>query len=324
MMRRAGLIGLACSLTVCSCAMPPGTAQVASTRDGTDTTVSRPIPGVRVVLAPVLDGGRAGWCISTARTFASNSAWNGGCGAARPSTGPIFDESCNGNETTYVIVLTRGDVADVAVTGGGPIATESNSALPDGLRGAAIELPGYRIAAKPMRGGGPWSPCPRVTALDADGEALDQQGRPATPLMFQLPTRAWEAPAHPPSGVCRLSSTRLPRETVADEGTVATRVRSFPQLIGHAFISCTETTYIYKGEHHLPAAVLLSATRPGAEPPGLPGAKPFAGHASVFEAPPDMFARRIRGAWLVVQEEDKIGAAVPVELLESLRASVQL
>lgn len=85
---------------------------------------------------------------------------------------------------------------------------------------------------------------------------------------------------------------------------VPTRVRPFPELVGQAFISCTETTYFYNKEHDLPAAVLLDAARPGAVPPGLLGMKPLAGHPSVFTAPPDMFARRIRGAWLVVQEED--------------------
>jgi hypothetical protein len=35
-----------------------------------------------------------------------------------------------------------------------------------------------------------------------------------------------------------------------------------------------------------------------------------------------MAARRIPGAWLVVEEEDRIGFRVPVELLEDLRATI--
>lgn len=111
---------------------------------------------------------------------------------------------------------------------------------------------------------------------------------------------------------------------MAIEGTAATRVRPFPELLGQAFISCAETTYFYQDNHDLPAAVLVDAARPGAVPPGLPGMEPLAGHPSVFEAPPDMFARRVRGAWLVVEEEDNIGPSVPVELLEHLRARVHL
>jgi hypothetical protein len=52
--------------------------------------------------------------------------------------------------------------------------------------------------------------------------------------------------------------------------------------------------------------------------------KPLPGHPSVFEGPQDRFARRIRGAWLVVQEEDNIGPSVPLELLEHLHATVHL
>lgn len=96
------------------------------------------------------------------------------------------------------------------------------------------------------------------------------------------------------------------------------------QLLGHAFITCAETTYLYRDEHHLPTAVLLNAARPGAEPSGLPGMKPLAGHPLVFEAPPTRFARHVRGAWLVVEEEDNIGPSVPVELLEHWRATIRL
>ncbi len=210
------------------------------------------------------------------------------------------------------------------MAGGAPIPTESNSTLPDGLRGAAIELPGYRIVPKSYSVGYPWLPCPRVIPLDANGKPSDKQGRSGNRLAVPLPRRYWYPPARPPSGVCQLTATRLPRETVAIEGVVVTHVRPFPELLGQAFISCADTTYFYQNNHDLPAAVLLDAAHPGAPPPGLPGMKPVAGHPSVFEVPPDMFARRIRGAWLVVEEEDNIGPRVPVELLEHLRATVHL
>jgi hypothetical protein len=105
---------------------------------------------------------------------------------------------------------------------------------------------------------------------------------------------------------------------------VALRVKPFPELLGQAFISCAETTYIYRDEHHLPAAVLLNASHPGATPPPLSGMQPLAGHPGISEVPPDRYVRRIHGAWLVVQEEDNIGPSVPVELLEHLRATVHL
>jgi hypothetical protein len=313
---------LVCAVVVSSCSGEDGTSSGAPTRH---TVVSRPVPGVRVGLAPMLDGGYAGWCVVKTRTSTSKKgSGGGGCGGTRTSTGPIFFETCDAITTPYVLanvrVLTRGDVAAVTVVGGSPIPTESNSTLPDGLRAAAIELPGYRVIAKPLAAPDPWSPCPLVTALDVNAKPIKEQGRPGIPLAFRLPTRYWEEPARPSSGVCRLTSTRLSREIVAYEGTVTTRLRPFPELLGQAFISCAETTYLYRNEHHLPAAVLLDAARPGTRPPGLPGMKPLPGHPSIFEAPPHRFARRIRGAWLVVQEEDNIGPSVPVELLERLRA----
>jgi hypothetical protein len=111
---------------------------------------------------------------------------------------------------------------------------------------------------------------------------------------------------------------------VAGEGSVTIRIKPVPQLIGQAFISCVETSYVYMKEHEIPAAVLLDAAHPGTTPPDLPGMKPLAGHPSIFETPPNRFARRIRGAWLVVQEEDSIGPRVSVELLEHLHAIIDL
>jgi hypothetical protein len=320
MIRFSGLVAaLAGMVVMSSCSSAGGTDSSASMRH---TVVSRPVPGVRIGLTPMLDGGYAGWCIARTDTYDSGKDSGPICTGARSSSGPIFVETCSGNISTEVVVLTRKEVASVAVAGGTPIPTESNATLPDGLRAAAIELPGYRIVPKSFTAGYPWRPCPHVTALDVNAKPIDKQGRSGIPLAFRLPRRKWEEPARPPSGDCRLTSTQLPEETVAAEGTVAIRVRPFPELLGQAFISCVETTYLYRDEHHLPAAVLLDAARPGAAPPSLPGMKPLAGHPSVFAAPPNRFARRVRGAWLVVEEEDNIGPSVPLKLLERLHATV--
>jgi hypothetical protein len=332
--RFAGLAtALVCVVVVSACSSAGGTFSGASMRHA---VVSRSMPGIRVGLTPSISG-YAGWCIATTRASTSGKGddgdGGGGCTGARTSTGPIVVESCSGDQTVsvlkapvataYVVVLTRGEVAAVAVAGGRPIPTESNSTLPAGLRAAAIELPGYRIVVPPTVAS-LWSPCPRVTPFSANGRAIREQGRPANRLAVPLPRRYWYPPARPPSGVCQLASTRLPRETLVIEGIVATRVRPFPELLGQAFISCASTTYFYQNNHDIPTAVLLDAAHPGSVPPGLPGMKPLPGHPSVFEAPPDSFARRIRGAWLVVQEEDNIGPRVPAELLEHLRATIHL
>jgi hypothetical protein len=314
---------LACTV-LAACSDAPGASSVASTHR---TVASRPMPGVRVGLTPMLEGGHAGWCVTMTTTYPARHD-GASCGGVRTSTGPIFDETCTEeltpNVVTHVLVLTRGDVAAVTVAGGAAIPTESNNMLPAGLRSAAIELPGYKVALKPPTVVEPWRPCPRVTALDTHAKPIHEQGRQGAPLVIRLPRRQWKAPARPPSGVCRLSSTRLRRRIVAAEGTVALRVRPLPKLIGKASISCAETTYAYMEEHDLPASVLLSAAHPGANPPPLPDMTPVHGHPGVFASPPSTFARRVHGAWLVVQEEDNIGPSVPVELLEHLHATVDL
>ncbi len=319
--RFVGLVAaLACTVMVSSCSSARGTSSDVA---GGHKVVSRPTPGVRIGLTPMLDGGNAGWCIALTNTYRKSGGTV--CTGAMSSTGPIFIETCSGgSNSAQVVVLTRGDVAAVTVAGGSSIPTKSNSTLPVGLRGASIELPGHKIVPKSFTFGYPWLPCPRVIPLDANGRPISTHGTSAAPLAVRLPRRSWDRPARPPSGACQLISTRLPRDIVAIEGVEATRVRPFPELLGQAFTSCAETTYFYQDEHDLPAAVLLDAAHPGTEPPGLPGMVPFAGHSSVFEAPPDRFARRIHGAWLVVEEEDNIGSRVPVELLEHLRATVHL
>jgi hypothetical protein len=55
--------------------------------------------------------------------------------------------------------------------------------------------------------------------------------------------------------------------------------------------------------------------------------KPLAVHPGIFEAPGaegELVARRVAGAWLVVEEEDRIGLKVPVELLEALHVTLAL
>lgn len=291
--------------------------------------VSRPVPNSHVLLVPELRGGWAGWCIATGyRTATEGSS---GCGeATTTSPGPIFDEAgCTESETAIQIyALTTNEVAAVSVYGGPPIPTTTNSTLPDGLRAAAVEV--IRHNGKPnIMGGG--ALCPRLTPLDARGRPVRRTSGPARPQLVGLPgSLHWEAPARPSKGDCGLTVTRLPGQTRAVEGDVATRIRQirpYRGLLGRAFLSCVDTIYIYHKEHHLTAAVLLNESHPGATPPPLPDMKPLAGHMGIFETPGaggERAARRIPGAWLVVEEEDRIGLRVPVELLERLHATIHL
>lgn len=321
-MRHVGPIAVLACAVLAACSGARGTSSVTS-RD----VASRPTPGVRVGLAPMLEGGYAGWCVAMIATTSLGRSGTS-CGGVRTSTGPIFDETCTAeispNVVTHVLVLTKSAVAAVTVAGGAPISTEFNDMLPTGLRAAAIELPGYTVVGRPHTVGGGWGPCPRVTPVATNAKPIREQGRSGNPLAVRLPMRQWEAPARPPRGVCRLSARRLPGDTVAAEGAVAVRVGPVPKLVGNAFISCADVTYIYMNEHNLLASVLLDAAHPSAALPLLPDMVPVHGHPGVFATPPDRFARRVGNAWLIVQEEDNIGPSVPVELLEHLRATVHL
>jgi hypothetical protein len=310
---------LVCAIGVSGC----------SHSDAHSAYVSRPAPNGHVLLVPELQGGWAGWCVATGYRIATKGS--SGCGeATTTSTGPIFDEAgCEESETAIQIyALTTSEVAAVSVYGGPPIPTTTNSTLPGGMRAAAVEV--IRHDGKPnIKGGG--ALCPRLTPLDAQGRPARGTGGRSKPQVVGLPGNLhWEEPARPSKGDCGLTVTRLPGQTVAVEGNVATRIgqrRSYRGLLGRAFLSCMDTIYVYHKEHHLTAAVLLNESHPGATPPPLPAVKPLAGHPGIFEAPGaegELAARRVPGAWLVVEEEDRIGLRVPIELLEDLHATIRL
>ena len=296
--------------------------------------VSRPAPNSHVLLVPALQGGQAGWCLATGYRTAMEGG--SGCGeVTTATTGPIIaEQGCEASKTGIdLYALTTGAVAAVSVYGGTPIPTTTNATLPEGLRAAAVEV--LRHGGHPSVG----LHCPRMTPLEADGKPIRDTGERAGRLRFatRLPgTKEWDRgvpgehprwnarrPAH---GACELSAAQLPRETSARWGSVATVIRPEKGLVGQALMSCVDITYFYLDEHALTAAVLLDASHPGATPPPLPGMKPLAGHPGMFAAPDaqEMAARRIPGAWLVVEENDGIGLRVPVELLESLRATIRL
>ncbi len=295
--------------------------------------VSRAVPNSHVLLVPELQGGTAGWCLATG--YETSKEGSSGCEElTKTSTGPIVAESCEESETRIrIFALTTSEVVAVLVYGGAPIPTTTNATLPDGLRTAAVEV--LRHDGHPSIG----LRCPRMTLLDADGKPIRDAGRRAARLRFasRLPgTKEWDrgVPGQHPGwnarpqahGACELDATQLPRETSARWGNVATVIRPEKGLVGQALMSCVDITYFYLGEHALTAAVLVNASHPGATPPPLPGMKPLAGHPGIFEAPDSdaMAARRIPGAWLVVEEEDDIGLRVPVELLEHLHATLHL
>ncbi len=284
----------------------------------------RATPGARVSLVPVLDAGRAGWCMQTVTRIVTGNVTSSSRACPEPptSTGSIFAEECeDGEDGAIVFVLTQRDVASVSIAGSRRIPTTTNATLPDGLRAASLQAPEYEPKLSYLRH------CPTIVAFDASGNAIASPARHGIPLAARLPRRTWAHPERLPQGVCELTATRLRLGTVAWEGAVVTRITAVPRLLGRALLSCARTVYIHSGGHYVSAAALLDASHPGTPPPPLPGMKPLAGHLGVFEAQSSegrMVARRIPGAWLVATEETPIGLAVPVELLEHLRVTIHL
>jgi hypothetical protein len=324
-MGRSAAVALA-MLSLLATSACSGAARPASSSRGTSGTGApeayawRAARGTRVLLAPLMDGGEAGWCmqIVTHRVEQGGNSYGWGCAEpATTSAGPILAESCGARrEGPAVYVLTRGEVASVAIGRGAHVPTSTNATLPDGLRVAALEAPGYRPAWR-------FKPCPTVTPLDSSGRAIPTRTGRATPLATRLPHSTWAHPDKPLHGVCGLTATKLAPGLGPLEGSVAATVRAVPGLLGRAFVSCARTVYDRPEGQYITAAVLLDAAHPGAPPAPLPGMTPLRGDPGLFEAfssEGQVVARRIPGAWLVATEQAASSTGPTVELLENMQA----
>jgi hypothetical protein len=235
----------------------------------------------------------------------------------------------------------------VSSEGGQNISTSVKPTLPNGLRGAAIAIYGLRGHGPP-----PIRPrCPAVVALDESGRAIKHYSdRTSIPLERTLgDTQLWDAapepafescavrirdlsiachlPTTPPPGICEFTILRLPAQTGALRGAVVTRIIGYQNIVGHSLLSCVDITFSFKGESAFESAILLDAAKPGSDPPALPGMQPLAGHHGVFVTlgeNGEIVARRIRGAWLVVEEDGYGGRRVPLELLYDLQTKIEL
>jgi hypothetical protein len=300
--RRIGhmLATLACVVGLSSCSSAGDASSVAKNRG--------------VLLVPQMNAGWAGWCLAELPA--------GGCarGKSRP---PVIAETWTSEgppAVTFGYVLTTSQVISVSIDGGSPIPTRTEAALPDGLRGVVVEIPGLNLETADAR--------PRVKPLNQKGETIAQPaGRPRqmSPgiLGLEVPTRSLTNPARPTSGACRISSTPLTGLKIGG-GSVITRVTSYSGLLGQGFISCASTSYSLDGWPIL-AGMFLNASHPGMTPASLPAMQPLSGHPGVFQAlssEGEMLARRIPGAWLAVVKGQ--GLTQRLTLLEHLSATVHI
>jgi hypothetical protein len=287
-----------------------------------DSGNSQVVRDYEVLLAPSLQGGTVGWCLTV--VMSGQDA----CAVPEASTGPIVmeTENCGGSDANVIVAyaLVRQTVA-VSIVGGPPIPTRTEPSLPNGLRAVFVEIRYQHVPSKET--------CPRFTPLDEDGKPITEGSTPTTPLAFQLPGLVrWQRRgsqrlppgAHLPPGVCEISPIDLLRFS-ARSGIVVRRIVPSRVALGPVFTSCASTEYRSQ-ESQMTAAVLLDAEHPGSKPAPLPGMKPAVGHAGVFQAHGSegvLLGLRVPGAWLVV-EEGGTDLQEPLTLLEHLHATVHL
>jgi hypothetical protein len=269
-------------------------------------------------LVPDTQAGIAGWCVT---------GLNGAiCEEGSPHESVITESwgSSNQPPITEGYALTLSKVATVSVNGGPRIPTRHEAALPGGLRAVAVTIHGVQ----PPRFSGVTKRRrfdPRFTPLNVKGESImELTTRHLALVAAPLPTLSLRDPANSAIGVCRIATVAPLVGLVVEGGSVLPQVRSNRGLLGEAFLSCASTGYSADGWSLL-AAILLSAAQPGATPPSLPGMERLPGHPEIFEAPGSnggMVARRVPGAWLVVERGS--GNAQRLRVLEHLRAVVHL
>lgn len=290
----------------------------------------------RVIVAPEINGGVAGW--STTIAFAANSRLDGGSAGSYPTRGmpffggsgvnlvPVLPSQLRGKQVDFV--LTGPDVAAVQI-GATKIATRTSPALPSGDRIAVFFV---SAAAPPLVVPGPGARPPYYLPVPDPGARRSARRIPATAILplnsngaviavtQPIPTglagttRFWQAatpknpgPAaltRPPAGVCELGTHGLPGLT-AKWGHVVTAVKPVSDAEGELLVSCIDAEYSLDG-WPLEAAILLNAQHPGHTPGPIPDAAPVPGHPGTVTTtygtyPNNITARRIGNAWLAVQ-----------------------
>jgi hypothetical protein len=292
-----------------------GSASTAAVKHAEDSRAYQVVRDHEIVLVPIVQGGAAGWCLRNA------TAPRSPCAVAEAFDGPILVEGCNASSPTTVEVyaLTLKSVPEVSLGARRSIPTRVEPGLPRGLRAAFAEL---RYSSQPDL-----TQCPRFTARDASGAPIVSARAPRGPLgvlargVVQWRRRAPDQ-GHLPNGVCEVGPVDV-AELSATSGAVMKQVRPVQGLFGHAFASCASTEYVSGNGLSLTAAVLLDASKPGSAPGLLPGMRPIPGNPGIYRSPgpgAELVARRVRGAWLVVQEAGT-GLAEAVRLLQQLHVN---
>lgn len=197
------LILFACTFGLTACS---------SDTDGHTVATAVPYKSIRsknerILLAPDIEVGRAGWCVLIPGRESS-------CGAGR-ITVPILEEGWSGSappRATEGFALTTGEVASVSVDGGPRIPTRSERGLPYGLRAVAVELPGYELKLTRHR-----RRAVAFTPLTARSQRIPHRVTRLRLAAFEIPTQQVEEPAHLAMGACRIEQAPALASVVATQ-----------------------------------------------------------------------------------------------------------
>jgi hypothetical protein len=264
-----------------------------------------------ITIAPWLDAGVAGWCVSDRISNSSRSLLEGNanCSTTARVGSPLVVTSYGGPVAT---VITAPGVAAVRVSRGPTIRTRADSHLPFGFRAAVFKTRRSSFSSGP----------PSLTALDARGRRIPG----GVSARSSLPTRVWARagegaevsgalasfPHHgaptastaPDSGC--VTATRAGSGLLALGGVDVTEIVADRAISGRAFLDCADTLYLGESTTAM-VSVLLDAKDPGARPAALPDSRPLAGAAGFYTMATPLSgpgtqtatARRVGDAWLV-------------------------
>ncbi len=268
-----------------------------------------------VRLAPGLEGGWVGWCMSV-RVGAYHATR---CPVA-PKREAIGYESWEaGGIGTRGMALVSTSIEAVAVDRVSEVQdTVPLEGLP-GVSAALVEIP---------------APFPAKSHWFDEFESVSENGltssgsrglsAPELDYSASLPASSWQAPETPPAGVCSLTAVHL-RGLTPRFGHVVTSLAPTRDLAGGGFASCIDTEYSF-AHSSLDAGVLLDAAQPGsATPLPLPNSAPVRHDPGLISAPGwngQILARRVGDAWLAVEGGASLRQRIRV--LAHLRASVRL
>jgi hypothetical protein len=245
------------SVSAIICLAAGSCAGSAAVRNSTaDGSAVRTRIGLVVVLSPAIEAGWAGWCVNIEGVELSGS-----CADVR-SHGPILAERWGRGVGggALDVGVTSSDVTSVSLSNGAVIPTRAEPGLPRGLRVVVAEITnGGTVPLNALISHG-------FTPLNSKRKQIVRANDQVESLGYEVRSEGWNSPTAPPQGICAIRTTGT-GEIRAIRGGVVSDKRSYPGLIGEAFVTCAGTEYSFShGKGSLLGGMLVNASHPGTTP----------------------------------------------------------